>query len=193
MLNKMTVHSVASIVSHLLSPAGIAVLVLLGLPLQANDPAWTGLVLGLYVAIPLIAMAILSVRGSRAGDFYDPGPSHRRRLLAMGVVIYAVSAALLWALGAPGEYKWAGATFFVGAAIVWLVNFFWKVSIHATGAGGAVGILFLAAAPGWPLAMGLPVLVGWARLARGAHNASQVISGTLLGAAVAWFCQFAAH
>ncbi|MBT4609464.1 MAG: phosphatase PAP2 family protein, partial [Gemmatimonadetes bacterium] len=44
-----------------------------------------------------------------------------------------------------------------------------------------------------PLALGLPILVGWARLARRAHNTSQVISGTLLGAAVAWFCQFAAH
>ena len=188
MLNKIPVDAIARIVSHFLSPAGMAALVLVGVPVQARDPRWMGLVLGLYVAVPLCATAILSSRGDPTGDVYEPDPSHRRRLLAIGVVIYAVSAALLWALGAPGEYKWAGATFLAAAAIVWLVNFFWKISIHATGVGGAVGILFLSAAPGWPLALGLPILVGWARLARRAHNTSQVISGTLLGAAVAWFC-----
>ncbi len=168
-------------------------MVLFSVPIQEGGLQWLSVALGLYVALPLGILFLLKAKvqqGPQAqADVYDPSPTGRRMFLTFGVVMYGLALMVLWIFNAPADYRWIGATFLGGAVLVWLINRVWKVSIHATGAGGAAGLLVLSTAPGWPLALGLPILVGWARLARGAHNVPQVVTGTLLGAAVAWACK----
>ena len=73
-------------------------------------------------------------------------------------------------------------------SVVFLINFFWKISVHATGAGGIIGML-------WGISQKLnleimPVIflfilfggfIGFARLKLNAHNPSQIYAGFLLG------------
>jgi len=198
-LNRLPTTGLAKAISHLVNPAGAAAIALCGLSRDpaAGPVAWLILCLGLYVAIPLAAIPLVRHRLTgldpgperRFTDIYDPAPEARQLLLTAGVSIYGLSAGLLWALEAPAPYLWAATTFLCAATVVWGVNRFWKISIHTTGAGGAAGLLMISGAPGWPLAIGLPLTVAWARWVRGAHNAAQVVSGALLGALVAFGCQ----
>ena len=81
---------------------------------------------------------------------------------------------------------WYGAT--VALIVVFLVNFFWKISAHATGMGSWVGMLyFLSIYNGFSLLFEIIVvllscgLVGWSRLKLEAHTPAQVFFGFLLG------------
>lgn len=69
-----------------------------------------------------------------------------------------------------------------------LLNCFWKVSMHAAGAGGAVGFLFIHGAllnfsPLMPILIAILIcgLVGTARLILRRHTLAQVNVGTLIG------------
>jgi len=145
----------------------------------------------LYVALPVIVLLDLLRRQrlqAEPVDVYDPGRARRQALLSVGVVTYALCLGILVGLGAPDVYQWAGSTFLGGAAAVWAINRVWKISIHATGAGGAAALVALAQVPGWPLVLGLPLVVAWARWERRAHSPSQLVAGTLLGGLMAWGC-----
>ena len=72
--------------------------------------------------------------------------------------------------------------------MVFLINFFWKISAHATGMGSWVGMLyFLSIYNGFSLLFEIIVvllssgLVGWSRLRLEAHTPAQVFFGFLLG------------
>ncbi len=81
---------------------------------------------------------------------------------------------------------WIGA--FVALLVVYIVNFFWKISAHATGMGGLMGaviflsiffykiplflIIVLSLCSGWLL---------WSRLELQAHTPAQLIAGYALG------------
>jgi len=191
-LGNNTKQRVAGGISHLLSPAGVAMLALLLISGGRSEDMWVLLGLCLYVVVPLLVLLLLLWHQRCTGDtsdVYDPTPVRRQAMLNLGVVTYALCLVVLSVLEAPPLYCWAGATFLGGAAAVWGINRFWKISIHATGAGGAAALVTLAEASGWPLALGLPVVVGWARWEREAHTGAQLVAGTLLGALVAWVCR----
>lgn len=178
-------------VSHLLSPAGVAAIALLLLSSERPEQGWLLLSMLLYVAIP-VGVLLYLLRRQRLqtdpADVYDPGHARRQSLLSLGVVTYAVCLGILIGLEAPDVYRWAGSTFFSGAAAVWAINRVWKISIHATGAGGAAALVALAQVPGWPLALGVPLVVAWARWQRRAHSPAQLVAGTLMGGLMAWGC-----
>jgi membrane-associated phospholipid phosphatase len=79
-----------------------------------------------------------------------------------------------------------------------IITFFWKISIHGAGAGGALGI-FLAIAIGNPignvayLLSGIVLVCGliiFARLAVNAHTPRQVYTGAVLGLLVCFFAVY---
>ena len=81
---------------------------------------------------------------------------------------------------------WKVAT--MALVMVFIVNFFWKISAHATGMGSWVGMLyFLSVYNGFSLLSQIIVvllssgLVGWSRLKLEAHTPAQVFFGFLLG------------
>lgn len=90
---------------------------------------------------------------------------------------------------------WQGAT--VSLIIVFLVNFFWKISAHATGMGAWTGMLFfLSIFNGFSLLFQIIIvllssgLIGWSRLKLEAHTPSQVFFGYLLGLICVGFLPF---
>jgi hypothetical protein len=113
------------------------------------------------------------------------------------VIIYGLATYLFgWQLQPIGELApqisviLASAT--VSLAIVTMVSYFWKISAHATGIGGTLGILSGLLIRFDELALLFPLLAtiligGWilsARLHLNAHNPAQILAGLLSGVAV---------
>jgi hypothetical protein len=178
----------AHLISHLLSPAAVALAVFGGLTSWRGwGQYWIcGLVgIGFYTVVPGFVLALLKRRGEITGDIYDPPPQMRERILLAGAACYLAGCGSLVLCEAPSVMLWAGATFLCGALLVWVIGKRWKISIHAGGVSGG-GTILLAVGGGelWPLVAAVP-LVGWARLQRRAHTPAQVVAGLGMGVLLA--------
>lgn len=179
------VDIVARLLSHTISPAGIAALVLVVLLMSGRAPA--GMVAAgavVFVMLPAVVLTAIA-RRTETHDIYDPTPSVRQTMLMYGTGCYLVGYVVSEVSMAPPELRWMAATFCAGAAIVWGVDRTWKISIHSTGVGGGAVMLLTALPDGWPLWGSLPALVAWARHRLGAHDLAQLAAGTTLGVALA--------
>ena len=90
---------------------------------------------------------------------------------------------------------WQGAA--LALVLVFIINFFWKISAHATGMGSWLGMLFfLSIYNGFSLLSEIIIvilssgLVGWSRLKLDAHTPMQVFFGYLLGLFFVGFLPF---
>jgi len=135
-----------------------------------------------FGVLPGVILSYMRYRG-RVPALYLPQREQRHGMLLWGSVWYGAGWALLWALDASGPLLAAGAVFGVNALAVWVINRWWKISIHATGVAGGAGMLHFFWGPGWAsLVLALPLLaVMWARLRLQAHTPAQVVAGALLG------------
>ena len=141
-----------------------------------------------YVALELLAAAAVAGyvlfmrRHSRVGDFWI---STRAERFTPALFLLAAFVALLAALAlldAPVILLRLTLSMGLASAAVALVTLFFKASAHCTVAGHAAtaGLLVLGPA-GIIFAVALP-LVGWARVALGAHTTSEVLAGAAVGA-----------
>jgi len=171
----------AWLISHLLNPAMVAWGVFSALVWLKGGTWWAGLAgITFYSVVPATALLYLYRTGTIA-DVYLPERSQRARLLPLGVAWYFAGLVVLWLVNAPTPMLGAGSAFCGMALLVWQIDRFWKISIHATGVGGGLGIVLAAAGWSlWPLSLSLP-LVMWARLRLQAHTPAQVWAGAILG------------
>ncbi len=150
---------------------------------------WVVLGLSFIIAViaPLVWYLLLRKLGvittSQASDRHE-----RRWAYLFTLSAYAVVAYLSASFGVEKYFVglWWGA--FFALAVVYAVNFAWKISAHATGIGGLMGsviflsfffckmplflIIVLSLCSGW---------VTWARLELQAHTPGQLIAGYALG------------
>ncbi|MBI2502079.1 MAG: hypothetical protein HYW07_02465 [Candidatus Latescibacteria bacterium] len=173
----------AWLISHLFNPAMVAWGVFSVLVWLKGGAWWAGLAgVVFYSLVPGVALLYLYRTGMIA-DVYLPERSQRARLLPLGVAWYFAGLVVLWLVSAPAPMMGAGCAFCGMALLVWQIDRFWKISIHATGVGGGLGIVLAAAGWSlWPLSLSLP-LVMWARLRLQAHTPAQVWGGAVLGGA----------
>lgn len=146
-----------------------------------------------FGVLPGLILLYMKYKG-RVAALYLPERQQRQGMLLWGSVWYFAAFALLWILESAGPLLAAGAVFWVNALAVWLINRWWKISIHATGVAGGVGLLHFFWGPGWAsVLLVVPLLaVMWARLHLRAHTPAQVLAGTLLGALSAtWLAAWA--
>ena len=177
---------VARLITHLLSPVGVAAMVFPGISVLGEEEGIGGclVAVAVFAVLPVTLVKRLKTVW-KIDDIYDPGPSMRARILALGNVVYVIGIIALKYIGAGPVTLWGAASFLGGSALVWGISRFWKISIHAVGvAGGAVILAAVGGGALWPVALA-PVAVGWARFQLGAHTLAQVVAGSLLGAAVA--------
>jgi membrane-associated phospholipid phosphatase len=83
--------------------------------------------------------------------------------------------------GAPRELVALAWAMIITLAVCLVITRWWKVSVHATVAGGAVAMLSFVYGPWFLLLALLVALVCWARVAVADHTATQVAVGALLG------------
>jgi hypothetical protein len=171
----------AWLISHLFNPAMVAWGVFSALVWLRGGAFVAGLAgVIFYSLVPGVALLYLYRTGMIA-DVYLPERSQRARLLPLGVAWYFAGLLVLWLVKAPAPMLGAGCTFCGMALLVWQIDRFWKISIHATGVGSGLGIVLAAAGWSlWPLSLSLP-LVMWARLRLQAHTPAQVWAGAFLG------------
>ena len=116
--------------------------------------------------------------------------SRRERIwpYLLTILSYALVCGISSVLGI--EYGFLDLWFYATLAlvVVFIVNFFWKISAHATGMGSWTGMLFfLSIFNDYFLLFQIIVvilssgLIGWSRLKLEAHTPLQVLFGYLLG------------
>ena len=120
----------AKMISHLLSPIGVAAGVF---GVQAifyrEDAAWGPITIALilFVVIPIIVT--LWIRRHGIEEVYNPEPFRRQRFLLMGTICYLTGYIIFITIGAEPYLAWSACTFAVAAGLVCGINLFWKISI----------------------------------------------------------------
>lgn len=189
----LAAHFLSWVLSPLLMPVygivfafTLSILIITPLP---SKWAYTGLVAGIDVLLPLIAVFVLK----KTGVVSDYGLNNRKERLIPYFVMVLCYLATAWLLATKGAPSWLAMFFAGGAAaciINQIVNLWWKISAHAAGIAGIVALLIRIARQGWPM----PALFGWivacvalagllgaARVWLGRHTPWQVIAGFAVG------------
>lgn len=92
---------------------------------------------------------------------------------------------LLW-YGAPAIVSVLMLIYGTNTLLILIINFYWKISIHAMGiAGPTAAFIFTFGPVGIIVGLIIP-LVMWSRLKLKKHTPSQVIAGSLLGLLSTW-------
>jgi hypothetical protein len=182
-------HRLAKIVTEVLSPAVIVVLLPFAVAWNATGHrvlptiVWSVVVAVFYSVLP---MAFI-VRGARQGQWDGHWVREReRRFLPLMMCLVSALAGLVILLvwDAPRDIialAWSMVTVLIVCVVI---TRWWKVSLHATVAGGAVATVMLIY--GWIMAVLIPLvaLVAWARVKVEDHTAAQVAVGAFLGPVV---------
>jgi membrane-associated phospholipid phosphatase len=179
----------ARIVTEVLSPAVVVVALLLAVTWHATGhDIWPTLGWGVLIAVffSVLPMAFL-VRGARRGRWdghWVRDRAHRTVPLLMCLASGLAGMAIMLLGGAPREVialAWAMILTLVACLVI---TRWWKVSVHATVAGGAVAMVTLLYGPWLLLLAVLVALVCWARVAVADHTVAQVVVGAVLGPVV---------
>lgn len=176
----------AKIVTEALSPAVVVVLLTLAV-------AWTGTEHRPWVALlwAVIAMVFYSVlpmlflvRGARRGNWdghWVRDREHRFVPLVMCLVSALAGLAIMTVGDAPPDVLALGWAMIATLIVCLVVTGWWKISVHAAVAGGAVAMVAFLYGP-WLLLLTLLVaLVCWSRVRLTDHTVGQVIAGALTG------------
>ena len=179
-------HRIADFISHLLNPSGVALGVFGLLAWEGYSawmPAWVGI--ACFAFVPGLILVYMR-RSGRIDQLYPPQRRQRSGLLLLGAACYFLGSGALWLAGAKVFIQAAGLVFAANALLVWLINQYWKISIHSVGVSGGVAILLLVLGlEAWPWTLLVP-LIAWARWRLGAHTPAQIAGGFSLGAGSTW-------
>lgn len=177
------------VVTEVLSPAVIVVALPLAVAWQGTGYrvgptlGWGLLVALFYSVIPMVIM----IRGARRGRWDGHWVRERERRIVpflLCLVSTAVGVAIMLVGGAPRSVIALAWSMIATLLAVLAITRWWKVSVHATVAGGAVATVVLLYGP-WYLLLVLAVaLVAWSRVVVEDHTVAQVVVGALLGPVV---------
>ena len=129
----------------------------------------------------------LILRGVRRGRLSDRNISLRGQRIRFGGVAIAsilVGLAVLVAFDAPAEMVALLVSIAVGVACGWVITLWWKISVHAAIAAGAVTVLVFVSGTALLAAWPLVALIAWSRVEVGDHTPAQVLAGVALGIVV---------
>jgi hypothetical protein len=146
---------------------------------------WWGLPGAVFAAGIPLAYVLRGVRQGRLTSHHIPEREHRLVPLLFGIASVAAGLVALIALGAPRDVVallGAGGT---GLVVFTAVTHWWKMSIHAGVAAGTAATLTAVYGPAALLSVPFVVLACWARVRLSAHTVAQVVTGAVVGAAIA--------
>jgi hypothetical protein len=176
----------ARVVTEVLSPAVIVVALPLAVAWHttgyriAPTLGWGLLVALFYSVIPMVIM----VRGARRGRWDGHWVRERERRMVpflLCLVSTVAGLAIMLVGGAPQPVIALSWSMIATLLVVLAITRWWKVSVHATVAGGAIATIVLLYGPWYLLFVAGLVLVCWSRVAVTDHTVAQVVVGALLG------------
>lgn len=179
----------ARFITHITAPPVLAIpgYFLLGNISQARHPVSGGLSPLLMLAFlfgtagPILLIVLLKAF-NLIGDIHIARQSQRTLPFLLCIVSFTLGTLVM-----RHFYGWHLLTVLLGCyavntLIVMLINFKWKISVHATGLGGPMAAFCMAI--GWAILPGMLVLLAvvcWARIYLKAHSLGQVLAGSGLG------------
>ena len=114
-------------------------------------------------------------------DIDIPERKDRNYPLIIAILSYFIGAAVLYAVNAPIITTILMFCYFSNTLIVFFINLYWKISIHAMGvAGPTVALIYVFGPIGAVFAAIIPVVM-WSRVYLKRHTVGQVVTGALLG------------
>jgi membrane-associated phospholipid phosphatase len=180
---------VARVVTEVLSPAVIVVALPLAVAWQGTGyQRWPTIGWGLLVALfySVVPMAIM-VWGARRGRWDGHWVRERERRLVpfLLCLVSTVAGLVIMLVGGAPQAVIALAWSMIATLIACLaITRWWKVSVHATVAGGAVATIALLYGPWYLLLVPAVLLVCWSRVVVRDHTVAQVVIGAVLGPVV---------
>jgi hypothetical protein len=178
----------ARIVTEVLSPAIVVILLPLAVAWQATEHSvWRTLLWGVVVAVFYSVLPmIFIVRGARRGrwDGHHVRDREHRLLPMLMCLVSGLAGLAILLIGAPRDVIALAWAMIVTLVVCTVVTNWWKVSLHATVAGGAVATVALLYGPWLLLLTGPLALVCWSRVKLVDHTPAQVVVGALLGPVV---------
>lgn len=110
-----------------------------------------------------------------------PERADRYYPLILVILTYIVGTITLYMLNAPAITTVLMFCYFSNTLILFFINLYWKISIHAMGvAGPSVALIYVFGPFGLIFSLIIP-LVMWSRIYLKKHTFSQVVMGALLG------------
>jgi membrane-associated phospholipid phosphatase len=179
-------YRAARVITEALSPAVVVILLPMAVAWTAtgHDAArtvlWSLVVATFYSALPMIFI----VRGARRGrwDGHHVRDREHRLIPMLMCLLSALAGLTILLLGnAPRDVIALSWAMIVTLLVCTVITNWWKVSLHATVAGGAVAMLTLLYGPLLLLLIALVALIGWSRVRLTDHTYAQVAVGALVG------------
>ncbi len=135
--------------------------------------------------VPLGMMYHLSKRGL-ISDFYVSEKKERAKPFAGAIASYIVGSVALLLVRAPPIVTALMLCTVGNTAIMMLITFRWKISIHASGIAGPVTALVYGTGAWAAVFFLLLIPVGWARMRLRAHTPWQILAGALVTIISTW-------
>jgi len=114
-------------------------------------------------------------------DMDLPERKDRNYPLLMVILSYFIGAAVLYALNAPSITTILMFCYFSNTLIVFFINLYWKISLHAMGVAGPTTVLIYVFGPVGAIFASIIPVVMWSRVYLKRHTVGQVITGAVLG------------
>ena len=114
-------------------------------------------------------------------DMDIPERKDRNYPLIIVILSYFIGAAVLYTLNAPVMTTILMFSYFLNTLIVFFINLYWKISIHAMGVAGPTVVLIYTFGPVGAIFAAILPIVMWSRVYLKRHTVGQVITGALLG------------
>jgi len=130
--------------------------------------------------VPVITVLVLRSQ-QKVSDVHITIREQRTVPFLITIVSYIIGSGLLWLVSGPSRLAATMLCYTTISIAIMLINFYWKISVHAAGVGGPLAALTLTI--GWvavPFFILIP-LVDWARVYLKAHTVGQVVAGSFLG------------
>lgn len=181
-----TVYYASVLVSAVFSPVVLPVFTFSAIMLRDTtlpaDRKWLIWGICLLTTTIIISVYVVYLKASGAVGSLDLDlRQERTKPFIVGLTSNCAGFALVYWLDAPPLATWLMFCFITNTLLVQIITHWWKVSIHATGVGGAVvswAFLFGASAFPW---FALVPIVGFSRVVLRKHTTAQVIVGSLIG------------
>ncbi|WP_320051582.1 hypothetical protein [uncultured Acetobacteroides sp.] len=139
------------------------------------------------LVLPMLLLPIF-VKRRMAKDYNFSDKKERMLPLLFTFILYAVTFYFIGGVSLPSIIKGflLGST--IAVLLTFVVNIFWKVSIHMVGIGGLMGMIFLVILKLLSSIVGFLLVgflfsgvIGTSRLYLGEHNLKQIAGGYALG------------
>jgi membrane-associated phospholipid phosphatase len=180
-------YAVARSLSQIFHPVTLSVVSIFIVGIFGVDPVRTGVVWAILCAVlQVIPPTIFFIIRLRQGAYTDDDVSdrsQRNELYLFGMATVLAGVAVLSFFGAPLPFVALLASAALLNGLAWLINLFWKISVHSVGIGSCATIAAIYSEPLGLLLWLCALSLGWARVRTRNHTPMQVVAGLALACA----------